>query len=253
MSKSIRLWLMLFVIVGSFVIAAACTDDDKKDDGNGDPTAEETSAPDGNATDTGSNGDGGDPASQLEDLAGAFATNDVKIAYNFSSSSAGTVTEGSMTLYWKPPDASRVDFATGDSGNVTFISQGDTPYICSPEEETCIESPGGAGLPLPFLSFLTDPDGLSSLVGQDILGVDIDQSSETIAGQDATCFSGSSDAAGGATFEYCFSDDGVLLRLSAGDGTGGDFSLEATSVEGTVSDEDVQPPYPVTDIGDLVP
>ena len=255
MSKSIRLWLMLFAIVASFVIAAACGGDDDKDDGdgNGQPTAEETSGPDADATEPEGNGDGGDAASQLEDLAGKFATNDVKITYDFSTSSAGTTTEGSMTLYWKPPDASRVDFSTEDSGDVTFITQGDTSYICSSEEGggTCIESPGAAGLPLPFLSFLTDPEGLSGLVGQNALGADLDESSETIAGQDATCFSGSSDAAG-ADFEYCFSEDGVLLRISTG-GSGDDFTLEATSVEGSVSDSDVAPPYPVTDIGGLSP
>ena len=253
MSKSIRLWLILFAMAGSLIIAAACGGDDDKDDGddNGQPTAEETSGPDADATEPGDNGADGDAASQLENLAGRFATNDVKIAYDFSSSAAGTTTGGSMTLYWKPPDASRVDFSSGDSGDVTFISQGDTSYICSAEEGggTCIESPGGAGLPLPFLSFLTDPEGLSGLVGQNILGVDLDESSETIAGQDGTCFSG--DAAG-ASFEYCFSEDGVLLRLSSGV-SGEDFTLEATSVEGSVSDSDVEPPYPVTDIGGLTP
>lgn len=254
MSKWVRLLLIVAAIATGLVMVSACGGKTKNKDDNNQPTAAAT-------TDSGEQptaaGDGsGDPATDLEALAGRFATQDVKVSYDYSSGSGDTASTGSMTIYWKPPDHSRVDFSSGDSGDVTFISQGDKSYICSADgagSGTCIESPGGSSLPLPFLSFLTDPQGLSGLIDANVLGVNIDTSSETIAGQDGECFSGSSDAAGGASFEYCFNSDGILLRLSTGSGTGADFTLEATTVEGTVADADLALPYPITDIGGLTP
>jgi hypothetical protein len=48
--------------------------------------------------------------------------------------------------------------------------------------------------------------------------------------------------------EYCFNDDGLLLRLDGGSEGGANFTLEATSVEGSVADADLELPYDVLDI-----
>jgi hypothetical protein len=54
--------------------------------------------------------------------------------------------------------------------------------------------------------------------------------------------------------EYCFSSDGILLLLTGSGPEGaGEFRLEATSVEGEVSDADLEPPFPVMEIPGLAP
>ena len=155
-----------------------------------------------------------------------------------------------MTLYWKPPDSSRVDFTDASGENVIFLTTGGTSYICSESggEGSCFASPTG-GAPLPFLSFLSDPEQFSNDIEGTFGGLDVDTSDRTIAGEDGHCFSASGSVEGEeGSVEYCFNDDGVLLLLSGGGG-GTTFRMEATAVEGTVTDADVALPYDVIDLG----
>ncbi|MCH7488910.1 MAG: hypothetical protein IIB23_04700, partial [Chloroflexi bacterium] len=117
-------------------------------------------------------------------------------------------------------------------------------------------SPIGDSLTPDFFDIFTEPDILIDQIDAVLGDLNVDRSNRTIAGQDATCFSisGTIDGETGAV-EYCFRDDGVLLLLRAaggpGDGDGGESSLEAISVEDSVSDSDLEPPYDVLDVGDI--
>ncbi len=253
MSISIRaLLLIVALLAGS--IALACGDSGGDSDEADQPSANE----DVDGGDEGENGGdepSGDAASELGDLAGEFRAEEFKIVYA-SSTGTGEEGQGTITIYWKPPDNWRMDISSGD-GDVTMLNVDGTAYFCSSEGgvSQCLESPIAQDLPLPFLSVFTDPDGLNELIDTSFTGVDVDRSDRTIAGESANCYSiaGTIEGETGSA-EYCFGDNGVLLLLSAGSDEEGEFRLEATSVEDSVSDSDLEPPYEVTefpDIGDI--
>ena len=224
--KHLHIWLLVGLVIagGAFMACGG-----KKKTTN--PTATTSSGATTEPSDTPTNGDG-DGDRSLDDLIDQVGTQTVKATYTFSGT--GATGEETFTIYSRPPD-SRVDVTSGGSTSI-LISAGGTDYICDDSSQTCSVSPVPLGATLPFLGFLTDPDTLASAVSSDL-----DHSTETIAGQDADCYSAS---AAGATSEVCFNDDGILVRLHV-DVSGAEYTMEATSVEGTVSDSDLEPPYPV--------
>ena len=251
--RGLRIWMMVLALLGGALLFACGGDDDDADGGDVDqPTAtEEADGGDGGA-DGGQDTDGGDDASSdLRDLAGKLANKEVKATYQLSGTSDGESLESSFTLYLKPPDTWRVDFSSEGTESI-FISKAGTGYLCSAEggEGTCLESPVGSAAPIPFLDLFTNPESFSSTVDAQLTGLDIERSSREIAGQDATCFSASGEVEGEqGSVEYCFSDDGILLLVRGGGEDTGEFSIEATSIEGSVTDADFEPPYEVLDIG----
>lgn len=241
MIRFARIGVLAFVFITGLLVFAACGGDD--DNNGGEPAA--TDAADGGdttpadgATPDDSSGDGG---TDLDDLLASGEQVEVKVVYDFS----GAGLDGTMTLYSKPPSRSRVDFSGAD-GDFTIITTAENTYLCS--EGSCLASPAGvASAGVPFLNFLTSPEDLQGLVGES-LGVDVDQSSATIAGEDATCFTAAGTVAGETgSGTFCFADDGIMLRLDASSGEG-DFALNATSVDRSVSDSDFEPPFPVEEI-----
>jgi len=240
--KYLRLWLILATALGG-VLAFACGGDSNNDNGNTPgPTASSTNG-NGASNTPSDGGSSGDTNDELKDLAGKIAGKEAKVAYTFTTEAGGTSTTGSFTLYWKPPAAWRLDLEEGGATSSIYSKDGKS-YLCG--EGTCIESP--TAIPLPFLSFFTDPTSLTSQIDTEVSGVGFDKSSEQIAGQDATCYKASGSVAGaGASAEYCFNDDGLLLRLDSSS-AGTTFKLEATSAEGTVADADVELPYDITQI-----
>ncbi len=255
MAKFMRTLLIgTALLVGALLLA--CGSDDGGDSGGPTDAPDATSPSDESPTEPpDANGDqpAGDAATELRDVAGGFGEREIKIEYEFTSGLADGTGDGTMTLYWKPPDAQRTDISTSD-GEVTLITTASATYFCSPEDGgQCFESPIGDSLMPSFFGIFTDPDTLTGQIDASFRGVDVDRSSRTIAGQDATCFSisGMIDDQTGAA-EYCFRDYGVLLLMRAGDSlSGGEFSLEAISVEDSVSDSDLEPPYEVFDLGDI--
>jgi outer membrane lipoprotein-sorting protein len=237
--------LAVVLLAGSLMFACK---NDKKDNGNNQtPTA--TTSSSGGQTPSEGNTPSGDAQAELDQLAGEFANKEAKVGYNYTTTAAGTSEQGSFTLYWKPPDAWRLDISSS-SGDVIMVSSGGKTYFCSQDAGTgqCIESPTAGAIPLPFLNYFTDPSSLTSLIDSSIAGVSVDKSSETIGGQDAICYAFSGTASGEAgSGQYCFGSGGLLLRLKTSGG-GSDFTLEATSVSGTVADADVQPPYDIIQI-----
>jgi hypothetical protein len=251
------LWYALIAVAllaGALFVACGSDSDDNGDADADEPTAEQTIDGDnGSSDDSDGSGDSGD----FRAFAERFGISEVKVEYNFTSFDAAEDFEGTMTLYSKPPDKWRMDIGAPD-GDIAMINDGDATFMCASEggEGQCFESPINDAIGIPFFSIFTDPDEFDNLV--DISpGVDVNESSREIAGQDATCFevSGTIDNEEGEA-EYCFRDDGVLLLVRASGSTndgGGEFSMEATSVSDSVSDEDFEPIYDVLDIGGIVP
>ena len=225
---------VIALIVGALLLA--CSSDSDSGDGNGDQPS-------------------GEAATELRNLAAQFGQQEIKIEYQFTSGAAGGIDDVTMTLYWKPPDAQRTDLSTSE-GDVTLITTAGGSYICASAVNQCLESPIGDSLTPDFFDIFTEPDILIDQIDAVLGDLNVDRSNRTIAGQDATCFSisGTIDGETGAV-EYCFRDDGVLLLLRAAggpaDGDGGESSLEAISVEDSVSDSDLEPPYDVLDVGDI--
>ncbi len=237
MRSSLRYFLIaVALLAGALFVACGSDSDDNGDADSGDPAAEQPVDGDD---------DDGDASGDLNSFADRFGISEVKVEYDFASSGVGDDFVGTMTLYSKPPDAWRMDIGSPD-GDIVMINNGEVTYMCASEggEGQCFESPISDALGLPFFSIFTDPDGFDDLIDRSP-GVDVDQSSREIAGQDATCFSVS--GAG----EFCFRDDGVLLLMRGPEDGEAEFSLEATSVSDSVSDSDFEPIYDVLDLGDF--
>jgi hypothetical protein len=242
--------MALFVVVGGAFLFACGGDDDDDDGGNGgEPTAEETMDDGGEPTDGGEPSDGeGDINEELRNLAAGVADQEAKVAYNFTATGGGEDTSGTFTLYWKPPSSWRFDMDM-DGQATSIISKDGTSYICSGDGAgggTCFASP--ATFPFPFFTYFTDPNALTGLVDSEVSGVDFDRSSDSIAGQDVTCYTAEGTVEGETgSGEYCFNGDGLLMRLR-GESADGSITLEAESAEGTVPDADLELPYDIMEI-----
>ena len=258
MGSSLRYFLLAAALFAGALLFACSSDDDSDDDGSDEPTAEQPV--DDSEDGDGGNGDDGDDftdvSDELRDLAEQFGITEVRVTYDFSGPGVGdSGFVSQMILYAKPPDRWRMDI-TSPEGDISMIFDGESTLLCASEggEGRCLAAPLDDALGIPFFNIFTDPGEIDDLV-ETALGVDVSRSSREIAGQDANCFSfsGGIDDTSGAG-EYCFRDDGVLLLLRAEDVDGDeDFTIEATDVRDSVSDNDLEPPYEVLDLGDLVP
>ena len=251
-------WRLLILMIGAIallgLLAAACGDDD---DGNGDPAA---TTDDGNGNGDGDgddDGDGDGDGDLLADLAafgGDYDSFTGKVTYdtsNFGDDSGVS----SMSIYQKN-GSSRYDISSED-GDIIFISTPEATYLCT--EGQCLKYAADddtAGASVDAFAGIFSADAITEGIGDIPDGVDVNVTSETIAGVDATCFKYSGDLdpdqAGDESGEFCFSDGGLLLRL-AFQGADESISFEATSASEDVSDSDFDPPYDVTDLSDLLP
>jgi hypothetical protein len=156
-----------------------------------------------------------------------------------------------MTIY-RGDDGSRVDYEGADGGG-SFITNADGSFACS--ENQCIKFAEGQGVdPTAAFTAFINPDAIQEAYGNVPDGVTVEESSEEIAGLDATCYDYSGDLdeeeAGDESGQICFSESGILLRLDFTDSAGGG-KFEAVEAEEGVEDADFEPPYPVVDLGDL--
>ncbi len=260
-SRALRLLILIIGAVAllGLVAAAACTSGDDDDDGNdnGDPTATMDAA-DGDDGDDDSDGD--DSLASLSSFGSDYDSYTGKVTYDITDfstgDSAGLTGISTMSIYQKGA-SSRFDISSPD-GDIIFISTPDASYLCSGGSD-CLQYAAdnqNAGAAVSAFSGLFSADAITGGIDDIPDGVDFDVTSETIAGLDATCFKYSGDldatAAGDESGEFCFSDGGLLLRLGF-ESAGVSSSFEATSASEDVSDSDFDPPYPVTDLSDLLP
>ena len=244
-----RLLALLSIgLVAALLLMAACGggDDEEEDDGgDSQPTATEA-ADGGDETPAGSDRSD-DAAADLSALAENYEDFTGVISYTTTGFADGSFT--TMKIY-KGESASRVDYESeGRTG--TIITTQDALYLCG--EGACIKYPtGDASLdPTAGLTALISAESIAEIFGDIPEGVDVEESSEEIAGVDATCYTYSGDIdeteSGDESGAICVSESGLLLRLKfSGGGGGGQF--EATEATDDVSDTDFEPPFPVTEL-----
>lgn len=211
---------------------------------SGRTTATQKPNPDATKTDqaTATSSSSGDIASQLQALGGDIKQVTGKVTYTDTSSSGSTST---ITFYSKPPN-SRYDTLDSDGSTSSYIQTPQTTYICTSSDQSCLATAGTGSTGLGLLSGLFSSTYIDALaVAAQVGGVSINKSNETIAGTNATCYSGLSS---GSTDKFCFSDSGVLLETQTTDASGSISGLMATAYSSDVSDSDFQPPYPVSTI-----
>lgn len=208
----------------------------QKPDANATKTEEPTDTPD----------NGGDIASELAALGGDIKQVTGKVTYQDTQSDGTTST---LTFYSKPPN-SRYDTIDSDGSTSAIIETSDTTYICSSDaaqtDQSCIEETGTTGgTGLGFAASLFSPALVDALAAAaQAQGIDINKTSENIAGTDADCYEGTYS---GSTEKFCFSGDGVMLAELTTDASG-TSGLRATAYISDVSDSDFQPPYPISTI-----
>ena len=247
-------WRLLILMLGAIallglVAATACNDDDGGDDDSDDPAA---------TMDDFDGGDDGDSLAALAAFGGDYESYTGKVTYDITDFSTGDGADltgfATMTIYQKD-GSSRLDISSPDD-DIIFISTPDASYLCSGGAD-CLKYSADdetAGAAVSVFSALFSDESINQMIGDIPGGLDFDVTSETIAGLDATCFKTTGDLdsseAGDESGEFCFSDGGLMLRL-AFDSDGQSSSFEATSASEDVPDSDFDPPFPVTDLGDL--
>jgi hypothetical protein len=237
-------WLLVvsFVVISS-MLAWACGGGGKEEPGAATaPAATSPASKTPEAKETPKTQEGG---GELAGLAEKFGKATFKVTYQLSGGGAG-VTEGSLTWY-KKGDNLRMDM-TGEAGgqqtSAIFIVRPDTSYYCSNGPEvsgggSCFATPSdeGAGVgdtAAELEKTLTDPN----------LNI-VSTSSRNIAGEDAKCYTVQSPDIEGEA-ELCMSSDGVPL-FSKSTVEGAEMTMEATDFSHDVSDDDFEPPYPVSE------
>lgn len=254
--------LLTAILLLALSLGAACGGGDD-DDSSGDGDNETPSAQDDRDRGGGDSGDSGDGAdgdgdsggggsddsdssSEFASLAGLFGQRDYVVTFTIETRVGAETFSGEWTWYRDVEgERSRFDLDTEAGGEVvsaTFITTPDEVYFCS--EANCLAFPSGAQSPFPNPSIaLTEQ---VSDIDDRVLGGSVqDAGTRTIAGIEARCFTFDVPGSGIAEGESCVSAEGVPV-LTKWEGDEGSFRLEATSYSSEVSDEDFEPPFPVT-------
>jgi hypothetical protein len=250
-------WVMALLTapaLAALLLAAACGGDEEEDEDGGDSEATATEPADngqGDETPGEEEGDGaGNASSGLSALSGEYSDFTGIVKYETSGFEGEPFT--SITIYRDDDGGrSRVDYDGRDAAG-SWITNNNGSFACL--EGQCVKAPFGQGVDptAAFTAFLS-PEAIEESFGHVPDGVNVEESSEEIAGVDATCYEYSGDIddeeAGDESGQVCFSDSGILLRLELTGAGGGKF--EAVEAEEGVSDEDFEPPFPVTEIPGL--
>jgi hypothetical protein len=251
LERLVRHMLVIVALTAALLLIAACGgDDEEADGGDSEPTAtREADGGGGEATPNSGDGDGEDAASDLSALAGEYS--DFSGVVKYETSGFGDESFSTMTIY-RDGNRSRVDYE-GEGSSGSFITNEEGSFACA--EGQCLKYPAGQGIDptAAFTAFIT-PETVQEAFGDVPDGVDVEKSSEEIAGLEATCYTYSGDVdeteAGDETGQICFSESGILLRLEFESAAGGG-SFEAVEAQETVEDSDFEPPFDVVDLGEF--
>jgi hypothetical protein len=243
-------WLLVvsFVVISS-MLAWACGGGEEEEPGAATAPAATSPAgktPEAGKTPTvGKTPEAAEGGGEFGDLAEKFGKSTFKVTYELSGAGAG-VTEGSM-IWYKKGDNLRMDMSgefEGEQTSAIFIMRSDKSYFCSSAAEMgeggfCFETPGAEGAGIGEIA--ADLENTLADPNVDIVST----SSRKIAGEDAKCYTvRSPDLEGEA--ELCMSDEGVPL-FSKSTVEGAEITMEATDFNRDVSDNDFEPPYPVSE------
>ena len=242
-------WLFALLsvsLVTAMLLVAACGgDDDEEDDGGDDaPTATEQTD-DGEDEET--------PEAEEEEEDGGSGLSESSSDYSnftgvvkYETTGFGEGSYNTITIY-RGDGGSRVDYE-GSGSTGTFLTNDDGTFVCT--DDQCIKSPlGGAVDPTAAFTAFLSPEAIERSYGDLPDGVNVEESSEEIAGFDATCYEYSGDLddseEGDESGQICFSDSGILLRL---DSTSLGWKFEAVEAEEGIDEEDFEPPFPVREL-----
>jgi len=225
-----------FLVVLSLAVFALCLAVACGGDGNGGGTATPGGSPTASAV-----------TNELQTLGTEWQKTAAKVSYDVTSTSGSNTDKSSITLYRRPPDW-RMDISSSSQGDEILIVAGGAVYDCSTQS--------GAGQCLSYDPSQVDASGPleifdPSATAANLSALNVDRSEQDIAGEAATCFSGTTTTEGSTSkTQWCFASDGTLLKFSStsDDPASANATLEATSVNRNVTDADFDftPPYPVT-------
>jgi hypothetical protein len=249
MRRSRWLLVVLFVVLSS-VLAWACGGDEEDEPGA--TTAPATTSPaEGTAPAAETPEAGRTPQAQgdvgeFADLVGKFEKATFKATYQVSSSGTEQGFEGTL-VYYKKGENLRMDVESeiaGEQSSAILISLPDKSYFCSEipelgEGATCFETPAEVGTGIGetisgLYEELSNPD-------VEILSTE----GREVAGQELDCFIVRSPEFEGES-EVCTNEIGAPLATKVTSGSEV-ITMEAIAFSVEVSDEDFEPPYPISE------
>jgi hypothetical protein len=192
-------------------------------------TAATTSAPTAAAT----------AGPNITDVLKAGKATTYKVTYTWTVTGGGQNVSSTQTWYYKAPNA-RFDFSAGPGASVSIYALPDATYFCTSSGGSafCQKSAGGQG------AFAQNPaadlaEQLQANPGQFSASF---SGTQSIAGQQAQCFT----VKGGATSGFtdattCYTGSGVPLKIAMS-AQGQSVTMEATAFTTAVSDADFVPP-----------
>lgn len=261
-------WMALAALLTAGVAAFAACGGGSGNNGSGSgtrtPAAQQTTSGGGASTaeaeptKKSNSGGGGGSSSELQDLADKFAKSTFRASYEISGGDLEGITNGQIAIYKDGKDKLRFDIKgeqDGQAFEASFIETPTDSYLClSGEAAASLGELIGVDTSQGVCTKSTPDDPtnpVGSLIGDftDIAQGNVElqgKEKKTVAGEDGTCYT-VLDKDTNETNVACFNDDGALLSIESGSSG----TLTATSVEGSVSGSDFEPPYEVKDIPGL--
>lgn len=177
----------------------------------------------------------------IADVLKAGKATTYKATYKWSITAGGQTTTSEQTWYYKAPN-SRFDFSAGPGASFSIFSLADGTYVCTNAggSSFCQKSADqGAFGQNPAADFALQLQGDPTKFNASFTG------SQSIAGQQAQCYSVKS-LAGGAFGDVstCYSSAGVPLKTTI-TSSGSTLTMEATAFTTNVTDADFKLPAAV--------
>jgi outer membrane lipoprotein-sorting protein len=177
----------------------------------------------------------------IADVLKAGKTTTYKATYTWTIAAGGQTVASTQTWYYKAPNA-RFDYSVGPGASFSLFSLADGTYICTNAggSASCQKAAGQAAFGQnPAADFALQLQGDPSKFNASFTG------SQSIAGQQAQCYSVKSIAAGAfGDVSTCYSSTGVPLKTTIS-ASGSTITMEATAFSTTVTDADFALPAAV--------
>jgi outer membrane lipoprotein-sorting protein len=177
----------------------------------------------------------------IADVLKAGKTTAYKATYTWTIAAGGQTVASTQTWYYKAPNA-RFDYSVGPGASFSLFSLADGSYICTTAggSASCQKAASQAAFGQnPAADFALQLQGDPSKFNASFTG------SQSIAGQQAQCYSVKSIAAGAfGDVSTCYSSTGVPLKTTIL-ASGSTITMEATAFSTTVTDADFALPAAV--------